>query len=215
VTWQQVQLHHINRSSSEEAPGWLPSGLPCRSRFAVPLQLRAASSQPPPHVESQVRQAMDGEEALSFLQDEPCLPDIVLLDVRMPGMSGYDVCKSLRRMFPDCFIPVIMVSAQTSEEEIVEGLLSGSNDYVTKPFGRQALLARIKSHLQVKHWVYHTPKDAAPQQLADAGEPVALCMFEVLPAEQRYLENSSTVKALILRRICQPQCSGIKYYISS
>ena len=117
----------------------------------------------------QVCQAMDGEEALSFLQDEPFLPDIVLLDVRMPGMSGYEVCKRLRLMFPDCFIPVIMVSAQTSEEEIVEGLLSGSNDYVTKPFGRQALLARIKSHLQVKHWVYHTPKEGTANKPAAPG----------------------------------------------
>lgn len=55
----------------------------------------------------------------------------------MPGMSGYEVCRKLREMYPLSCIPVIMISAKSKEEHIVEGLAAGSNDYVVKPFGRQ------------------------------------------------------------------------------
>ncbi|KAG1675574.1 hypothetical protein FOA52_014162 [Chlamydomonas sp. UWO 241] len=103
----------------------------------------------------EIMQAMDGLEALQMLdnaRNEP--PDIILLDVMMPGMSGYEVCSQLRKRDPYNCIPIIMVSAKSKEEHIVEGLAAGSNDYMVKPFGRLEILARIASHVRFRNSVY-------------------------------------------------------------
>lgn len=77
-------------------------------------------------------------------------PDIVLLDVMMPYMSGYECCKIMRQLYSTTQLPVIIISAKSSEESIVEGLDAGSNDYVTKPFNRNELIARINTLLKLK-----------------------------------------------------------------
>lgn len=97
---------------------------------------------------------MDGMEALALLETMDELPDIILLDVMMPGMSGYEVCAKLRTMPPFDCVPIIMLSAKSKVENVVQGLHAGSNDYVAKPFGRQELLARIASHLCFRDTVY-------------------------------------------------------------
>ncbi|KAG2482178.1 hypothetical protein HYH03_018877 [Edaphochlamys debaryana] len=117
----------------------------------------------------EIVQAMDGQEALKVLSEEERLPDVILLDVMMPGMSGYEVCRKLREMYPLSCIPVIMISAKSKEEHIVEGLAAGSNDYVVKPFGRQEILARIAAHLRFRDTVYQ------------AGEMAGAIPGEVLP----------------------------------
>ena len=82
--------------------------------------------------------AMHGPQALAaFLQAQP---DLVLLDVLMPGMDGYEVCRRLRRVAD---VPIVMVSALRNEDEIVRGLEAGADDYVTKPFGVAELVARL------------------------------------------------------------------------
>ena len=83
-----------------------------------------------------VKKAMDGPEALQLIEDEG-MPDIVLLDVMMPGMSGYEVCHILREKYPYSCVPVIMVSAKSEEHHIVEGLTAGSNDYIVKVRGEE------------------------------------------------------------------------------
>lgn len=93
---------------------------------------------------------MDGQEALQVLTSEERLPDVILLDVMMPGMSGYEVCRKLREMYPLSCIPVIMISAKSKEEHIVEGLAAGSNDYVVKPFGRQVGCTQVSVKLANK-----------------------------------------------------------------
>lgn len=115
---------------------------------------------------------MDGQEALKVLTEEERLPDVILLDVMMPGMSGYEVCRKLREMYPLSCIPVIMISAKSKEEHIVEGLAAGSNDYVVKPFGRQEILARIAAHLRFRDTVYQAgeiagaiPGDVRPERV--------------------------------------------------
>ncbi|KXZ54193.1 hypothetical protein GPECTOR_5g288 [Gonium pectorale] len=118
----------------------------------------------------EILQAMDGQEALQVLTEEERLPDVILLDVMMPGMSGYEVCRKLREMYPLSCIPVIMISAKSKEEHIVEGLAAGSNDYVVKPFGRQEILARIAAHLRFRDTVYQ------------AGEIAGAIPGEVLPS---------------------------------
>lgn len=66
----------------------------------------------------------------------------------------FQVCRKLRELYPLSCIPVIMVSAKSKEEHVVEGLTSGSNDYMVKPFGRQEILARITAHLRFRDNVY-------------------------------------------------------------
>ena len=69
----------------------------------------------------------------------------------MPGMSGVDVCRHVRTMgFEFESLPIIMISANHKEEQVVEGLVAGSNDYMFKPFKRKELVARINSQLRVK-----------------------------------------------------------------
>ena len=94
--------------------------------------------------------ALDGLQALEILARDETLPDLILLDVMMPGMSGYEVCGKIREMFPHAPLPIIMISAKTTEQNIVTGLVSGSNDYVTKPFQRDEVLARINTQLRLK-----------------------------------------------------------------
>lgn len=95
------------------------------------------------HVESigcQVQLAASGEEAIA-LADEPF--DLVLLDVMLPGIDGLEVCRQLRAM--NRYMPVLMLTARSSDIDKVMGLESGADDYLTKPFSVQELLARIKA----------------------------------------------------------------------
>ncbi len=93
-------------------------------------------------------QAMDGLEALEYLEKADSLPDIVLLDVMMPGLSGYEVCTKIRQLYP-ASLPIIMISAKCSREDVVQGLACICNDYVTKPFDKEELLARIDAHVKL------------------------------------------------------------------
>lgn len=91
----------------------------------------------------QVRMAADGQEALAeFSKAEP---DIVLLDLMLPGMSGTEVCKNIRLKSS---VPVIMVTARDSEIDKVVGLEIGADDYVTKPYSSRELIARIRAVLR-------------------------------------------------------------------
>ncbi|GAX76782.1 hypothetical protein CEUSTIGMA_g4228.t1 [Chlamydomonas eustigma] len=103
----------------------------------------------------EILQAMDGQEALNILSSLEMLPDVILLDVMMPGMSGYEVCRKIQELYPLNCLPIIMVSAKSKEENIVEGLVAGSNDYLVKPFGRKEILARIQAHLRFRNMTYH------------------------------------------------------------
>lgn len=91
------------------------------------------------------REAASGGEAMRAAREEP--PGLVLLDVNLPGMCGYEVCRLLRDEFGEQF-PIVFVSgARTERFDRVAGLLLGANDYVTKPFSEDELLARIQSLL--------------------------------------------------------------------
>jgi DNA-binding NarL/FixJ family response regulator len=91
------------------------------------------------------REAASGGEALHAAREEP--PALVLLDVNLPGLCGYEVCRLLRDEFGEQF-PIVFVSgARTERFDRVAGLLLGANDYVTKPFAEDELLARIHSLL--------------------------------------------------------------------
>jgi formate hydrogenlyase transcriptional activator len=92
-----------------------------------------------------VRCAPNGETALMFAGEDP--PELILLDVRMPDMSGYEVCRRLKEDQRTCSVPVIYISALTDEADKVRGFAEGAVDYVTKPLYAEELLARVKTHL--------------------------------------------------------------------
>jgi DNA-binding response OmpR family regulator len=102
--------------------------------------------------------AADGRQALArFASDRP---DLVLLDVMMPGMSGYDVCRALRA--GDARIPIAMLTAKGEEIDKVVGLQLGADDYITKPFGVRELLARIEALLRRARTPTHPPEPEPP-----------------------------------------------------
>jgi two-component system phosphate regulon response regulator PhoB len=93
-----------------------------------------------------VEEAGDGQEALLRLGESQ--PDIVLLDWMLPGLSGIEVCRQIRRRPATRDVPVIMVTARTEEQDAVRGLNTGADDYITKPFNMEALLARMRALLR-------------------------------------------------------------------
>jgi DNA-binding response OmpR family regulator len=91
----------------------------------------------------QVSTAQSGQDALErLLHDQP---DLVLLDVVMPGMNGWDVCNQIRSC---CNVPVIMLTARSGEQDVVSGFGAGADDYISKPFSLPQLLARIEAVLR-------------------------------------------------------------------
>ncbi len=97
----------------------------------------------------EIAMALSGKEALRFLEDEN--PDIILLDVMMPEMNGYDVCKKLKENDKWKNIPVIFLTAKTEVDDIVAGFDAGGVDYISKPFNSRELIARVKTHIELKN----------------------------------------------------------------
>jgi two-component system sensor histidine kinase/response regulator len=92
--------------------------------------------------------ATNGEAALKWLKDKKF--DLILLDINMPGMNGFEVCKKIRSNPELNNVPVIFLSADTDRESILKGFDLGAQDYVTKPFDSRELLARVRTHLALK-----------------------------------------------------------------
>jgi len=92
-----------------------------------------------------VLEAASGPEALATLRRDK--PDIMVLDVRMPGMTGYEVCRYIREDAEFATLPVIMVTALSSPEDRIKGIEAGATDFITKPFNKKELLARVKASL--------------------------------------------------------------------
>jgi DNA-binding response OmpR family regulator len=99
--------------------------------------------------------AGDGRVALESVLDAP--PDLIILDIGLPGMNGLDVCRHVRELHPQ--VPILMLTARDGELETVAGLDAGADDYVTKPFGLSVLLARVRAML----------RRSAPAEVAAAG----------------------------------------------
>ena len=92
--------------------------------------------------------ASDGELALEFI--ESTLPDLILLDIRLPGIDGYEVCRRLKADERTCSIPIIFISALESGRDKVKGFQVGAVDYITKPFQPEEVLARVSIHLHMQ-----------------------------------------------------------------
>jgi CheY-like chemotaxis protein len=93
--------------------------------------------------------AYDGPEALDLVAKRQ--PDLLLLDIMMPKMSGFEVCKRIKNDPKTCNIPVIMVTALNEFGDIERGIDSGTDDFVSKPVNKLELLARVRTMIKLKH----------------------------------------------------------------
>ncbi len=116
-----------------------------------PVNLQVLTNQLSLH-NYQVKQAADGEQAFKVIEEEDNI-DLVLLDVMMPKLSGYEVCKIIREKYPIYNLPIIMLTAKNQPVDVVTGFQVGANDYLVKPFDKNELLARVKTLLTLKKTV--------------------------------------------------------------
>ncbi|MDM8561570.1 hybrid sensor histidine kinase/response regulator [Candidatus Parabeggiatoa sp. HSG14] len=104
--------------------------------------------------------AQNGAGALDFVKKK--LPALILLDIMMPEMDGFAVCKKLKQETATKEIPVIFLSARSEKEDIIKGLELGAVDYVSKPFNLKELIARVQTHIELK-----TAKEALNQKIEE------------------------------------------------
>lgn len=98
--------------------------------------------------EYEISFAMSGKQALEVISYE--MPDLILLDISMPEMSGFEVCQALKTDKSTKHIPIIFLTANANTESIVKGFEIGGQDYITKPFNHSELIIRVKTHLEIK-----------------------------------------------------------------
>ena len=140
--------------------------------------------------------AASGREALARLESDE--PDLVLLDVVMPEMSGYEVCRKIRGNPATGILPVVMVTALDPVEERIKGLEAGADDFLTKPINQAELLARVKSLLRIKE-LYDTVQ-AQASQLSDLNQNL----------ERRVQEQVGQLERLgRLKRFFSPQLAEL------
>ena len=135
-----------------------------------------------------ILEASNGEDGLALANRY--LPDLILLDLMLPGMDGLSVCRQLKTSPATQMIPIIMLTAKSDESDIVVGLEMGGNDYITKPFSRKVLTARIRTQLRIAEQqeqasvfsVSGLSINKDQRRVSILGEPVALTFseFEIL-----------------------------------
>lgn len=105
----------------------------------------------------EVTHAKDGNIAKELLFDNNEIFDLILLDIMIPGMNGYDLCHALRKN--KNYTPVLMLTAKSFDKDKIRGLQSGADDYITKPFNLEELLTRIQVILRRQHWINQSLQD--------------------------------------------------------
>ncbi|SEH04373.1 response regulator [Candidatus Venteria ishoeyi] len=130
-----------------------------------------------------VRAALNGTAAFKSIKTKT--PDLILLDVNMPDMSGFEVCRQLQAMKVFCEIPILFISAQGETADKLKGFEVGGSDYITKPFTPEEVLARVKTHLKLNTSMqalrtsesrFHQLADSLPQLVLTC-EPDGACNF--------------------------------------
>src|SRR5215212_6511838 len=141
------------RTAAAPAPGVLPTGLGRPTRILV--------VEDEPDIGGLIAHALErdgqtsvelvgtGDAALAAIADRP--PDVVVLDLNLPVLSGFEVCRILRGRPATRHLPIIMVTARTNEVDRIAGLDMGADDYVTKPFSLRELSARVRALLRRSH----------------------------------------------------------------
>jgi putative two-component system response regulator len=128
-------------------------------------------------IDCEVRLAENGAQALEAIETEA--PDIVLLDVQMPGLDGYEVCRRIKAMPRGRLIPVVMITALNETDDRVTALESGADDFMSKPVERVELVARVRSALRLKA-MYNT---------LDSAEQVMFALAAAVEAKDAFTER--------------------------
>lgn len=160
----------------------------------------------------EVRTAISGERALKQVSLSPddgvaseisspeasapdlSLPDLILLDVQMTGIDGFETCRQLKANPATASIPVIFMTAATDPDSTVQGFASGAVDYIPKPFPEQELLARVKTHLQLRQLTRHLEQRVAEQT---ANLEAALTQLQESQLQLVHTEKMSTLGNLV------------------
>jgi class 3 adenylate cyclase/CheY-like chemotaxis protein len=144
----------------------------------------------------QVVTAAGGNEGLAKVESEQ--PDLVLLDVMMPDLDGYAVCRAIRAKPETAILPVVMVTALDPAQERVKGLDAGADDFLSKPINQPELLARVRSLLRIKE--FHDQVQAQARELADWNRTL----------EQRVAEGVRQLEQMgRLKRFLSPQIADL------
>jgi len=146
--------------------------------------------------------ATDGVEALKILAKDAASIDLILLDVMMPNMDGWDTLKAIRTNKKTKYIPVIMITAVSEEHKIVSGLKIGADDYIIKPFVLPNLLARIEAILRRSKW-QHEQSNSLDISIKPDGdiEPLTEREKEVLSLVAKGASNQDIATKLFVRDV--------------
>jgi adenylate cyclase len=144
--------------------------------------------------------AASGPEALARLEQEA--PDLVLLDVMMPGMSGYEVCAAIRANPAHSMLPVVLVTALDPAKERIKGLDAGADDFLSKPVNQAELLARVRSLLRIKHLYDEVARQKA--ELAQWNQTLEARVGEAV----RQLENVGRLKRFFSPQLAELILAG-------
>lgn len=129
----------------------------------------------------------DGNEVIPELKRETY--DLILLDVMLPGCSGYDICRRIR---DEIDIPILMVTARTESVDVIRGLGLGADDYITKPFDPSQLVARVRSHL--KRYERLTKKGAQEEKKRGQPERIPVENLVIEPKTWKVWKNGTELK---------------------
>jgi putative nucleotidyltransferase with HDIG domain len=151
----------------------------------------------------EVRSAISGELALHAATSSP--PDLVLLDIRMPEMDGYEVCRRLKAQPATHDVPVIFVSAVLETAEKVKGFEIGAVDFVTKPYQRDELLARVRTHLELNRLRNHLEElvDARTTELMESEKRLRISLLDSVATMASIVEMRDPYTAGHQRRVAE------------
>jgi DNA-binding response OmpR family regulator len=144
------------------------------------------------------RIADTGERALRALEQE--LPDLILLDVMMPGMDGFEICRRIRADEKSADIPIIFMTALDSVEDKVMGFEAGGNDYITKPYQQAEVLARINTHIGLRRKSLALEQALAEIKVLSGILPICCCCKKIRDDEgywqqvEAYISKHSEAK---------------------
>ena len=144
--------------------------------------------------------AANGNEALERIAQQP--PDLVLLDIMMPGLSGYDVCRKIREDGATALLPVVLVTSLDPQQERVKGIEAGADDFLNKPINQGELLARVRSLLRIKS--LHDEVERQRAELAEWNRTLAQRVAEGVAQ----LERMGRMKRFVAPQIADLILSG-------
>lgn len=155
-----------------------------------------------PYYGYNVRVAIDGLQALEILTTEKNDFDLVLLDVMMPNIDGWQTLKAIRTHNKTKYLPVIMITAVSEEQKVIAGLRNGADDYITKPFVLPNLLARIEAVLRRSEWAKKEGKNSEISfKSYEALQTLTSREREVLTLAAKGANNRDIAEKLVLKEV--------------